>query len=54
MESDNFLNLIRFISRENVKLKVKVKALEQEIDALHTILKTEEKEEEEIKNDRHN
>ena len=54
MESDNFLNLIRFISRENVKLKVKVKALEHEIAALHTILKTEEKEEEEKKDDRHN
>ena len=53
MESDNFLNLIRFISRENVKLKVKVKTLEQEIEALHTILKTEE-EEEEKQNDRHN
>ena len=54
MESDNFLNVLRFISRENVKLKAKVKAQEDEIAALHTILKTEEKEEEETNNDRHN
>ena len=53
MESDNFLNVLRFISRENVKLKAKVKALEDEIAALHLILKTEE-EEEEKQNDRHN
>ncbi len=54
MESDNFLNVLRFISRENVKLKAKVKAQEDEIAALHTILKQEEKEEEENNNDRHN
>ena len=54
MESDNFLNVLRFISRENVKLKAKVKAQEDEIAALHTILKQEEKEEEETQNDRHN
>ena len=53
MESDNFLNVLRFISRENVKLKAKVKAQEDEIAALHTILKQEEKEEEE-NNDSHN
>ena len=53
MESDNFLNVLRFISRENVKLKAKVKAQEDEIAALQTILKTEE-EEEEKQNDRHN
>jgi len=53
MESDNFLNLLRFISRENVRLKAKVQAQEDEIAALHTILKQEEKEEEE-NNDRHN
>ena len=53
MESENFLNLLRFISRENVRLKAKVQAQEDEIAALHTILKTEEKEEEE-NNDRHN
>ena len=54
MESDNFLNVLRFISREIVKLKAKVKAQEDEIAALHTILKQEEKEEEENNNDRHN
>jgi len=52
MESDNFLNVLRFISRENVKLKAKVQAQEDEIAALHTILKTEE--EEEKQDDRHN
>ena len=54
MESDKFLNLLRFISRENVRLKAKVQAQEDEIAALHTILKQEEKEEEENNNDRHN
>ena len=54
MESDNFLNVLRFISRENVKLIAKDKAQEDEIAALDTILKQDEKEDEENNNDRHN
>ena len=53
MESEKLAQLIKFISRENVKLKAKVKAQEDEIEALHTILKQEEKEEE-TKDDRYN
>tara|TARA_Y100001951_G_C11205141_1_gene219500 strand:- start:291 stop:482 length:192 start_codon:yes stop_codon:yes gene_type:complete len=44
MESEKLLNLLRFISRENVKLKAKVKALEDEVEAIHILLKQKEKE----------
>tara|TARA_R100001244_G_scaffold42557_1_gene38412 strand:- start:428 stop:577 length:150 start_codon:yes stop_codon:yes gene_type:complete len=43
MESEKLPQLVRFISRENVKLKAKVKALEDEIDVLHEILNQKEK-----------
>ena len=43
MESEKLLHLCKFISRENVKLKVKIKALEDEIEALHILLKERER-----------
>tara|TARA_R110000765_G_scaffold155913_2_gene258794 strand:- start:337 stop:483 length:147 start_codon:yes stop_codon:yes gene_type:complete len=48
MESEKLLNLCKFISRENVKLKVKIRALEDEVEALHILLKQKEE------NDRYN
>ena len=41
MESEKLLNLVRFISRENVRLKVKIKALQDEIQILHELLEKE-------------
>jgi hypothetical protein len=49
MESEKLLNLVKFISRENVQLKVKIKALEDEVEALHVLLIEKEK-----KDDRYN
>jgi hypothetical protein len=49
MESEKLSQLVRFISRENVKLKAKVNALEDEIEALHELLTQKEK-----KHDRYN
>ena len=49
MESEKLSQLVRFISRENVKLKAKVKALEDEVETLHELLKQKEKQ-----NDRYN
>ena len=43
MESEKLAQLVKFISRENVKLKAKVKALEDEIETLHDLLKQKEK-----------
>ncbi len=48
MESEKLAQLVKFISRENVKLKAKLKAFEDEIEALHELLKQKEK------NDRYN
>jgi hypothetical protein len=48
MESEKLAQLVKFISRENVKLKAKLKAQEDEIEALHELLKQKEK------NDRYN
>ena len=48
MESEKLAQLVKFISRENVKLKAKLKAFEDEIEALHYLLKQKEK------NDRYN
>jgi len=48
MESEKLAQLVKFISRENVKLKAKLKAQEDEIEALHDLLKQKEK------NDRYN
>ena len=49
MESEKLSQLVRFISRENVKLKAKLKAFEDEIETLHDLLKQKEK-----KHDRYN
>jgi hypothetical protein len=43
MESEKLAQLVKFISRENVKLKAKLKAFEDEIEALHELLKQKEK-----------
>ena len=43
MESEKLAQLVKFISRENVKLKAKVKALEDEIETLHDLFKQKEK-----------
>ena len=43
MESEKLAQLVKFISRENVKLKAKLKAQEDEIEALHDLLKQKEK-----------
>jgi hypothetical protein len=49
MESEKLAQLVKFISRENVKLKAKLKAFEDEIETLHDLLKQKEK-----KHDRYN
>ena len=49
MESEKLARLVKFISRENVKLKAKLKAFEDEIETLHDLLKQKEK-----KHDRYN
>ena len=43
MESEKLAQLVKFISRENVKLKAKLKAFEDEIEALQELLKQKEK-----------
>jgi hypothetical protein len=43
MESEKLAQLVKFISRENVKLKAKLKAFEDEIETLHDLLKQKEK-----------
>mgnify|MGYP003137123684 FL=1 len=48
MESEKLAQLVRFISRENIKLKAKLKALEDEVETLHELLNQKEK------HDRHN
>jgi len=49
MESEKLAQLVRFISRENIKLKAKLKALEDEVETLHELLNQKEKQ-----HDRHN
>jgi len=49
MESEKLLNLVKFISRENVRLKAKIQALKDEVEALHVLLTQKEKQ-----NDRYN
>jgi hypothetical protein len=43
MESEKLAQLVKFISRENVRLKAKLKAFEDEIETLHDLLKQKEK-----------